>query len=105
MLFLKINVTLRSIFEFCASSLPQPKRKMEESSSVLDSFCTSLTRRIVEALICAQDWLNKSHGPLIMEENFLELEDLEDSKFFVHIMPICIYLYSLLFSLLLELYV
>ena len=48
---------------------------------VLDSFRTSLTPRMVEALICAQDWLRKSHGPLIIEENFLELEALEDSKF------------------------
>ena len=48
---------------------------------VLDSFRTSLTPRMVEALICTQDWLRKSHGPLIIEENFLKLEDLEDSKF------------------------
>ena len=40
---------------------------------VLDSFRTSLTPRIVEALICAQDWLRKSHGALILEENFLKL--------------------------------
>ena len=32
MLFLKIKVTLRSMFEFYASSLPRPKRKMEGSS-------------------------------------------------------------------------
>ena len=32
MLFLKIKVTLRSMFKVYASSLPQPKRKMEGSS-------------------------------------------------------------------------
>ena len=32
MLFLKIKVTLRSMFKFYASSLPRPKRKMEGSS-------------------------------------------------------------------------
>ena len=203
MLFLKIEVTLRSMFEFYVSFLPWPKRKMEESSCVstpsassvpchkmlidvnqllntkykkekgtlesekkseldrylcdeckkndetfeillfwkdpkriypiltmmawdvhampistiasesafstgsyvLDSFSTSLTPRIVEAPICAQDWLRKSHVPLITEENFLELEDLEDPKLCVLIILICIYLYSLLFSSLLELYV
>ncbi|KAL4298123.1 hypothetical protein GQ457_12G015520 [Hibiscus cannabinus] len=45
---------------------------------VLDSFRTSLTPRIAEALICSQDWLRKSRGPLILEENLLELEELED---------------------------
>ncbi|KAL4277822.1 hypothetical protein GQ457_03G012640 [Hibiscus cannabinus] len=45
---------------------------------VLDSFRTSLTPRIVEALICSQDWLRQSRGPLILEENLLELEELED---------------------------
>ncbi|KAL4313239.1 hypothetical protein GQ457_01G027380 [Hibiscus cannabinus] len=45
---------------------------------VLDSFRTSLTPRIAEALICSQDWLRQSQGPLILEENLLELEELED---------------------------
>lgn len=30
---------------------------------VLDSFCTSLTHKMVEALICAQDWLPTAHKP------------------------------------------
>ncbi|KAK8983703.1 hypothetical protein V6N11_009491 [Hibiscus sabdariffa] len=34
--------------------------------------------RIAEALICSQDWLRQSRGPLILEENLLELEELED---------------------------
>ncbi|KAK9677040.1 hypothetical protein RND81_11G118100 [Saponaria officinalis] len=46
---------------------------------VLDFFRTSLTPRMVEALICCQDWLRKSHGPLMIEENILELEVLEES--------------------------
>jgi len=48
---------------------------------VLDSFCTSLTCKIVEVVICAQDWLCKSHNPLMLEENFLELDDLKNSNF------------------------
>jgi len=40
---------------------------------LLHYFRTSMTPRMVEALICAQDWLRKSHGPLIVEENFLDL--------------------------------
>ncbi|KAL4388635.1 hypothetical protein GQ457_09G019360 [Hibiscus cannabinus] len=45
---------------------------------VLDSFRTSLTPRIAEALICSQDLLRQSQGSLIIEENLLELEELED---------------------------
>jgi len=47
---------------------------------VLDSSRASLSPRMVEPLICAQEWLRKSYGPLILEGNFLELEDLENSK-------------------------
>ncbi|KAK9681591.1 hypothetical protein RND81_10G013400 [Saponaria officinalis] len=46
---------------------------------VLDSFRTSLTPRIVEALICCQDWLRKSRGPLIIEERLADLEAIEES--------------------------
>lgn len=56
---------------------------------VLDKFRTSLTPRIVEALICCQDWLRKSRGPLIIEENLNELEELEESKHFNQLV-ICI---------------
>lgn len=65
---------------------------------VLDSFRTSLTPRMVEALICCQDWLRRSHGPLIIEDTFVEIEELEKSKFshshllFIHF---CYYFYNL----------
>lgn len=45
---------------------------------VLDSFRTSLTPRMVEALICSQDWLRTSHAPLSTEENLFELESMEE---------------------------
>lgn len=45
---------------------------------VLDSFRTSLTPRMVEALICAQDWLRTANKPFIIEESLLELEKLEE---------------------------
>ena len=53
----------------CASSTIAFEAAFSTGGRVLDSFQTSLTPRMVEALICAQDWLHKSHGPLIMEEN------------------------------------
>ncbi|KAL4353039.1 hypothetical protein GQ457_06G008360 [Hibiscus cannabinus] len=44
---------------------------------VLDSFRTSLTPRLVEALICTQDWVCAPHDPIIIEENLLSLENMD----------------------------
>ncbi|CAH1430957.1 unnamed protein product [Lactuca virosa] len=46
---------------------------------VLDSFRTSLTPRMVEALICAQDWLRSSRKPIVMDDILLEIEKLEEN--------------------------
>ncbi|CAN1279782.1 hypothetical protein LINPERPRIM_LOCUS17163, partial [Linum perenne] len=43
------------------------------SSQVLDSFRSSLTPGIVEALICSGDWLRSSNAYVTSDE-----EDLED---------------------------
>ena len=48
---------------------------------VLDSFRTSLTPKMAEALICCQDWLRRSHGSLVIGDTFLKMEELEKSKF------------------------
>ena len=45
---------------------------------VLDSFRASLTPRIVEALVCAQDWLRGGNNCLSVEEDILDLEELEE---------------------------
>ncbi|CAH9105703.1 unnamed protein product [Cuscuta europaea] len=47
------------------------------SSRVLDCFRSSLSCKIVEALICAQDWLRLAHRPISIEENIDEVERLE----------------------------
>lgn len=42
MLFLKIKVTLRSMFDFYASSLPRPKRKIEGLSCISTPSASSV---------------------------------------------------------------
>ncbi|KAJ0915548.1 putative transcription factor/ chromatin remodeling BED-type(Zn) family [Helianthus annuus] len=45
---------------------------------VLDSFRTSLTPRMVEALVCAQDWLRASNNPITIEDTIFDIEKLEE---------------------------
>nr|GEW96780.1 zinc finger BED domain-containing protein RICESLEEPER 2-like [Tanacetum cinerariifolium] len=45
---------------------------------MLDSFKTSLTPQIVEALICCQDWILSSHAPIDVEEKIEDLEKFEE---------------------------
>ncbi|KAM3323770.1 hypothetical protein P3S67_004921 [Capsicum chacoense] len=44
---------------------------------VLDSFRSSLTPKLVEALVCLQDWLRSESQPISIEENLDSLEQLE----------------------------
>lgn len=48
---------------------------------VLDSFRTSLTPRIVEALICTQDW-ERTTKAVVIEESLASLEQLEEGLIF-----------------------
>ncbi|XP_031095192.1 zinc finger BED domain-containing protein RICESLEEPER 2-like [Ipomoea triloba] len=47
------------------------------SGRVLDPFRSSLTPKIVEALVCTQDWLRQPNTPLCIEENLEDLERFE----------------------------
>ncbi|KAM3306162.1 hypothetical protein P3S67_013032 [Capsicum chacoense] len=44
---------------------------------VLDSFRSSLTSKLVEALVCLQDWLQSESQPISIEEDLDSLEQLE----------------------------
>lgn len=47
------------------------------SGRVLDSFRSSLTPKIIEALICTSDWLRLAKKPISVEETLDELEKFE----------------------------
>ncbi|KAL9227709.1 hypothetical protein vseg_003363 [Gypsophila vaccaria] len=44
---------------------------------ILDPFRSSLTTKMVEGLMCAQDWLRSKSGPLLAEEYIEELEKID----------------------------
>ena len=44
---------------------------------VLDTFKSSLSPKIVQALICTQDWIRKDFKPITIEEDLSELEVVE----------------------------
>ena len=48
---------------------------------VFDAFRSSLTPKIVEALICTQDWLRLSSADIFVEEEINEIENFEKGKF------------------------
>ena len=47
---------------------------------VLDAFRSSLTPRIVHAIICAPDWLHPKSRPVSVEEDLNNLEKVEEGK-------------------------
>ncbi|KAF2282980.1 hypothetical protein GH714_043142 [Hevea brasiliensis] len=63
---------------------------------VLDAFSNSLTPKIVEGLICAQDWLRSSNRPISIEEDLEELKKLEEGVELIHLI---FQFYCFIFSL------
>ena len=57
------------------------KSTFSTSGTVLDSFRSSLTPRIVEALICSQDWLRVGKDYISVEEELHEIEPVENGKY------------------------
>ena len=47
---------------------------------ILDSFRSSLTPKLVQALVCLQDWLRSEPQPISIEEDLDFLEQLEEGK-------------------------
>ncbi|KAL8467293.1 hypothetical protein ACS0TY_036130 [Phlomoides rotata] len=60
-----------------SSTVEETGRFGSNSVLVLDVFRSSLTPKIVEALICAQDWIRGSSHHICIEEQLEELENFE----------------------------
>ncbi|KAK9044021.1 hypothetical protein V6N11_072344 [Hibiscus sabdariffa] len=100
----RIKENLTSLFEFYASSQP-PASQMKSSSiessghgdggirklkgtnlrkdfvnevELFDTSETTKLDKLVEALICTQDWIRTSHNTIVVEENLLALENMEE---------------------------
>ena len=57
---------------------------MSTGGHVLDAFGSSLTPRLIEALICSQNWLRSKSFPVDIEEKLEELEALEAGIFYFY---------------------
>lgn len=44
---------------------------------VLDQFRSSLTPKLVESLVCVQDWLRSSSSPVNIEEKLEDMKGIE----------------------------
>lgn len=49
---------------------------------MLDSFRSSLTPTMVEALICTQDWIRRDNQPLVVEETMEDILEMESGMFY-----------------------
>ncbi|KAG5553647.1 hypothetical protein RHGRI_011517 [Rhododendron griersonianum] len=68
---------------------------------VIDQFRSSLTPKLVECLICMQDWFRAIPLPFEVEESMAEMEELElGTIFFMQFFKYCIVLYCFFFFLL-----
>lgn len=64
---------------------------------VIDPFRSSLTPRMVEALICTQDWIRKDYEQSWLEDQFEQLEIIEDGIHLLSLSLCCLSSSSLLF--------
>lgn len=59
------------------------KSAFNTGGQVLDPFKRSLSLKVVESLVCTQDWLRSSTTPISVEENLNDVEQLEEGKLIV----------------------
>ena len=62
-------------------SIVASKYAFSTRGRVLDAFRSSLTPRIVEDLICSQDWLRVGKDYISVEEELHEIENVENGKY------------------------
>ena len=60
---------------------------------ILNPYQTSLTPRMVQVLVCMQDWLKGIYFSMFIDEDFKELEKFEQGKLIsmIYIFLLCFY--------------
>ncbi|KAH1108016.1 hypothetical protein J1N35_011784 [Gossypium stocksii] len=75
---LPILAEMARIILAIAISIVASKSEFNMGGCVLDSFRSFLTPLMVDALVCTQDWLQKSNDAMNLEDYVDELQTMED---------------------------
>ncbi|KAK9671623.1 hypothetical protein RND81_12G043100 [Saponaria officinalis] len=60
---------------------------------ILDQFRSSLSPKMVEGLVCTQDWLRSTSGPLLAEDYVEELEKIDKGNHHLHLILFTIFFF------------
>ena len=81
--FLVLSKMARDLLAIPISTIAS-ESAFSTSGRVLDAFKSSLIQKIIETLICVQDWIKNSNISLSVEENIAELEEFEKGQSHKH---------------------
>ncbi|CAA0841362.1 Zinc finger BED domain-containing protein DAYSLEEPER [Striga hermonthica] len=77
--YLTLSRMARDVLAIPASTVAS-ESAFSTGGRVVDHFRSSLTPKLIEALICTQDWIRKGNPPIFEEKEFEDLEKLEEAS-------------------------
>lgn len=78
-MFLILSLVARDVLVIPVSTVAS-ESTFSTGGRVLDSFRSSLTPKIMQALICCQDLIHSSEVEVNVEENIIDLDKFEEGK-------------------------
>lgn len=78
-MFLILSLVARDVLAISVSTVAS-ESTFRTGGSVLDSFRSSCSTKIIRALICCQDWIRSSEVEFNVEKNIEDLNKFEEGK-------------------------